>query len=63
MKGGARDGAGAPKKEKKRDSPVLIKFTRDELIIIDIYAELNEMKRTEFIRYCIDREIEKQIMQ
>lgn len=63
MRGGAREGAGAPKKENKRESGVLLKFTREELIVIDISAEVLGMKRTEFIRYCIEREIEKQIMQ
>ncbi len=60
MRGGARAGAGAPKKKDKRESGVLIKFTRNELIILDIHAELKEMKRTEFIRFCIDEEIDRQ---
>lgn len=60
MRGGARAGAGAPKKAEKRESGVLIKFTREELIVLDISAEVAGMKRTEFIRYCIDKEIDRQ---
>lgn len=60
MRGGARAGAGAPRKEKTREKGILIKFTEEELIVLDISAEVAGMKRTQFIRYCIDKEISRQ---
>lgn len=60
MRGGARAGAGAPKKAVKRDQMINVKLTKEELITLDITAEFVGMKRSEFIRYCIDEELERQ---
>jgi hypothetical protein len=54
MRGGARAGAGAPKKEIKQEIKILLKITPEEKIYLDEEAKKQGWSRNKLIRRLIE---------